>query len=242
VISLHCNPSGNFPRVIEPTLENLSTLVAVVKAVGADLGLAHDGDGDRLAVVDEKGDWVSGDVLLCLLALKCKAAKVVTTVDASLALEELVLETARVRVGDAFVSEALKGGGDFGGEPSGAFIFPRVSYCPDGIYAAVKIVELACGGRLSTQLERIPSYPVVRGNFHSERGLMLDIAEKLVADNSASVSFEDGIRLAFEDGWLLIRPSGTEPKIRVTAEARTEARARELYNVGVEAITGCLAA
>ena len=240
VINLYCNPSGNFPRGIEPTLENLSTLVAVVKAVGADLGLAHDGDGDRLAVVDEKGDWVSGDILLCLLALKCKAEKVVTTVDASLALEELVLETARVRVGDAFVSEALKGGGDFGGEPSGAFIFPQVSYCPDGIYAAVKVVELACGGRLSTQLERIPSYPVVRGNFHSERGLMLGIAEKLVEDNSASVSFEDGIRLAFEDGWLLIRPSGTEPKIRVTAEARTEARARELYNLGVEAVTGCL--
>lgn len=242
VISLYCNPSGNFPRGIEPTLENLSTLVAVVKAVGADLGLAHDGDADRLAVVDEKGDWVSGDKLLCLLALNCKAEKVITTVDTTLALEELVLEVARVRVGDAFVSETLKGGGDFGGEPSGTFIFPQVSYCPDGIYAAAKVVELACGGKLSAQLERIPSYPVFRGNFPSEKGLMLGIAERLTKDNSVSVSFEDGIRLAFEDGWLLVRPSGTEPRIRVTAEARTEARAQELYKLGSEAVTGCLTA
>ena len=238
VISLHCYPSGHFPRRIEPTLENLSTLVGVVKAVGADLGLAHDGDGDRLGVIDEKGDWVSGDKLLCLLALNCKAEKVVTTVDASLALEGIGLEVARVRVGDPFVSEALRRGGDFGGEPSGAFIFPKVSYCPDGVYAAAKVVELACSGSLSSQLERIPSYPVFRGSFTSERGLMLSIAEKLAKDNSVSMNFEDGIRLAFEDGWLLVRPSGTEPRIRVTAEAETEARALELYNLGVEAIAG----
>jgi phosphoglucosamine mutase len=236
VISLHSYPSGNFPRRIEPTLENLSTLVAVVKAVGADLGLAHDGDGDRLAVVDEKGDWVSGDKLLCLLALNCKAEKVVTTVDASLALEGIGFEVVRVRVGDAFVSEALRGGGDFGGEPSGAFIFPQVSYCPDGIYAMAKVAELACGERLSAQLKRIPSYPVFRGSFTNERGLMLNIAERLAKYNTASVNFEEGIRLSFEDGWLLVRPSGTEPRIRVTAEAWTEARALELYNLGVEAI------
>jgi phosphoglucosamine mutase len=195
-----------------------------------------------LAVVDEKGNWVSGDKLLCLMALNCKAEKVVTTVDASLVLEEMVAEVTRVRVGDAFVSEALKEGGDFGGEPSGAFIFPDISYCPDGVYAAVKVAELACGGKLSARLERIPSYPVVRGNFPRERGLMLDIAERLVKDSPVSVSYEDGIRLAFEDGWLLVRPSGTEPRVRVTAEARTEARAQELYNLGAEAISGCLTA
>ena len=111
VISLHCNPSGHFPRGIEPTFENLSTLIAVVQAVEADLGLAHDGDGDRLAIVDEKGEWVSGDKLLCLLALNGKAEKVVTTVDATLALEEMGSEVVRVRVGDPFVSEALKKNG-----------------------------------------------------------------------------------------------------------------------------------
>jgi phosphoglucosamine mutase len=242
VISLYCNPSGYFPRGIEPTPENLTMLASVVEATGADLGLAHDGDADRLAVVDEKGNWVSGDKLLCLMALNCKAEKVVTTVDASLVLEEMVLEVTRVRVGDAFVSEALKEGGDFGGEPSGAFIFPNISYCPDGVYAAVKVAELACGGKLSARLERIPSYPVVRGNFPTERGLMLDIAERLVKDSPVSVSYEDGIRLAFDDGWLLVRPSGTEPRVRVTAEARTEARAQELYNLGAEAIAGCLTA
>ena len=240
VISLHCYPSGHFPRGIEPTLENLSTLVAVVKAVGADLGLAHDGDEDRLAVVDEKGDWVSGDKLLCLLALNCKAEKVVTTVDASLALEGMVSEVTRVRVGDAFVSEALKGGGDFGGEPSGAYIFPKVSFCPDGVYAAAAVVALANTGRLSVQLEHMPSYPVIRGSFPSERGLMPSIAEKLAKTTSVSMNFKDGIRLVFEDGWLLVRPSGTEPRIRVTAEARTEARARELYNLGAKAVAGDL--
>ncbi len=171
VISLHCHPSGYFPRGIEPTLENLSTLVAVVKALGADLGLAHDGDGDRLSVVDEMGEVVCGDKLLCLLAQSLKAKKVVTTVDASLALEELGLEVVRVRVGDAFVSEALKKGGDIGGEPCGAFIFPQLSYCPDGVYAAAKMVELACREKLSAQLERIPSYPVVRGSLPAREAL-----------------------------------------------------------------------
>ena len=237
VISMHCYPSGHFPRGSEPTLENLRTLIDMVKAVGADLGLAHDGDADRLVVVDDKGKEVPGDKLLCLLALNGKAKKVVTTVDASLVLEELGFEVARVRVGDAFVSEELKRGGDFGGEPSGAFIYPQISYCPDGIYTAAKVVELACSGRLSTKLESIPSYPVFRGSLTSERGLVLSIAEKLAKYNSVSMNFEDGIRLAFKDGWLLVRPSGTEPRIRVTAEARTEARARELYNLGVEAIT-----
>jgi len=239
VISLYCYPSGYFPRVIEPTVENLSTLIATVKAVGADLGLAHDGDADRLAVVDGKGDWVSGDKLLCLLALNCKAKKVVTTVDASLVIEELGMEVTRARVGDAFVSEALQRGGDFGGEPSGAYIFPEVSFCPDGVYAAAAVVALASTGELSTRLERIPSYPVVRGSIPGEKGLMPGIAEKLARETSLSMSFEDGIRLAFADGWLLVRPSGTEPRIRVTAEARTKARAQELYNLGVEAISAC---
>ncbi len=69
---------------------------------------------------------------------------------------------------------------------------------------------------------------------------MRSVAERLTKDTSAPMSFEDGIRLAFEDGWLLVRPSGTEPKIRITAEARTEARAQELYNLGAEAIACCL--
>jgi phosphoglucosamine mutase len=242
VISLHSYPSGHFPREIEPTVDNLSTLISVVKAVGADLGVAHDGDGDRLAVVDKKGDWVSGDKLLCLLALNCEAKKVVTTVDASLAIEELGMEVTRVRVGDAFVSEALQRGGDFGGEPSGAYIFPKVSFCPDGVYAAAAVVALASTGELSSRLEQIPSYPVLRGSIPGEKALMHGIAEKLTRDMSVPISFEDGIRLAFKDGWLLVRPSGTEPRIRVTAGARTEARARELYNLGIEAISACSSA
>ncbi len=240
LITLDCYPSGHFPRGIEPTPDNLETLIRVVRETGADLGIAHDGDGDRLMAVDDKGRFVPGDKLLAVFALSLKAKRVVTTVDASMALDDLGFEVVRTKVGDAFVSELLKEGGDFGGEPSGAWIFPQISYCPDGIYAAASIVQIASENKLSQLVDAIPSYSVLRGSITGDGAIMARLEERLMSMEALSVSTIDGLRLAFKDGWLLIRASGTEPKIRITAEARTEERAQGLYHTGVAAVRECL--
>ena len=240
LITLNCYPSGYFPRGIEPTPDNLETLIRIVRDTGTDLGIAHDGDGDRMMAIDDKGRFVPGDKLLAVFALSLKAKRVVTTVDASMALEDLGFEVIRTKVGDAFVSEALKEGGDFGGEPSGSWIFPQISYCPDGIYAAARIAQIASENKLSQLVDAIPSYSILRGSITGDRAIMARLEERLMSMEALSVSTIDGVRLAFRDGWLLIRASGTEPKIRITAEAKTEERAQGLYSAGVVAVRECL--
>jgi phosphoglucosamine mutase len=241
VVTMNCQPSGQFPREIEPLPENLGDLMQAVVNEKADLGIAHDGDADRLAVVDDKGRFVPGDKLIALFARQLKAKKVVTTIDASMLVDELGFEVARTRVGDAFVSDELrskarKNTEKFGAEPSGCFIFPRVSLCPDGIYAAARIVQIASEHPLSSLVDQIPSYPVLRGSVPGDRAAMKTIESLLKSEAAGQLTTADGLRLAFNEGWLLIRPSGTEPKIRITAEAKNEARAKELYNLGLEAI------
>ena len=239
VLALNCDPSGHFPRDIEPTLENLGTLVQVVKATGADLGIAHDGDGDRMVAIDDAGRLIPPDKLLILFAREIGAGQVVTTMDASMAVEEAGFVVRRTRVGDAFVSDELKLGGDFGGETSGCWIFPSVSYCPDGIYAAAKIIRIACEKRLTKLVDDLPSYPILRGSVAGVGVIIEKLEQRLMEMNPVSVNTIDGFRLSFDDGWLLIRPSGTEPKIRLTAEARSEARAQALYDFGIKAIREC---
>lgn len=247
VVSLNCQPTGFFPRPSEPTSESLGTLTEVVKAVGADLGLAHDGDSDRLVAVDDRGEVVPGDKMLVLLARSVGATKVVTTVDASMALEDAGFKVLRTRVGDAFVSQELKSGGDFGGEPSGAWIFPRVSFCPDGIYAAAAAARLASQEKLSQQADSIPVYRMLRDSFPVPRagsptGLELfnRIEDGLMQLRPDATARLDGLRLDFGDAWLLVRPSGTEPKVRLTVEARTQTRARSLFVAATNTIRSCL--
>jgi phosphoglucosamine mutase len=233
VIAINSHPSGYFPRGMEPLAENLYPLMEMVKTVDADLGIAHDGDGDRMMAIDDKGRFIPGDKLLVLFAQSLGVKKLITTVDTSMIVEEFGFEVERTKVGDIFVSEKLKQGGGFGGEPSGCWIFPEISLCPDGVYAAAQIAQIATEEKLSQLVGAIPSYPIIRGSIRGNRSSLT----KLEALNSLSIDKLDGVKLFFNDGWLLVRPSGTEPKIRITAEATTKARADELYNLGIKALT-----
>jgi phosphoglucosamine mutase len=236
VVSLHCRPTGIFPRGVEPNEANLSDLCRTVRESGADVGIAHDGDADRMMAVDERGRYIPGDKLLALLARAVHAREVVTTLDASMAIEEVGFRVRRTRIGDTFVSEELKKGGDFGGETSGAWIFPLVSFCPDGIYAAAQIAVVAAQHRLSELVNAIPVYPLKRGSIESNGIVMSRLVSEMKTLRPVSVSNTDGLKLEFIDGWLLVRPSGTEPKIRLTAEAKTEARTQQLFDEGLRAV------
>lgn len=256
VLTLNSQLDGHFPgRPLEPTPENLQELCKVVKSVGADLGIAHDGDADRAAAVDERGRAAQADKLLALISahqLRRKGEVVVTTVDASSVVDDCVAKrggrVVRTRVGDVSVAaEIKKHGAVFGGEPSSAWIFPEVHLVPDGPLAAVKILELldSTGKRLSELLDALPEYQTVREKVACPNERKARVMKKLVPKlrklpGVAKVLTVDGIRLALKDGWVLVRPSGTEPYIRVTAEGRTSARAREISEMAVKVLKGAM--
>jgi phosphoglucosamine mutase len=237
VITINSNPDGHFPgRPPEPVDENLTDLKGAVVSMNADLGIAHDGDADRMVAIDDKGIFLGGDQLLAFFAKRFAKKKIVVTVDTSIAIDDYVdAKVIRTRVGDVFVSEEVKKSkASFGGEPSGTFIFPDQTYCPDGVLAAARLVEIASGKKLSELRTKIPRYPILRGavsynpKFKAAILATLDKAMRaLKCDNLLTL---DGYRLEFEDGWALVRPSGTEPKIRLVAEARTEKRAGSIMS------------
>ncbi|HEY93785.1 MAG TPA: phosphoglucosamine mutase [Dehalococcoidia bacterium] len=230
VIELNCVPRGDFIRPSEPTEENLQELIRVTREVRADLGIAHDGDADRMMAVDDKGRFIPGDKLLVLFTREVGAKKVITTMDASMIVEETGAEVIRTKIGDSFVSVELKNGGDFGGEPSGSWMFPENSLCPDGIYAAARMVAIAGRTRISDLVDDIPEYPIQRSSVKVNKLDITGLEEILKSLNPVSIDTKDGIKLIFDDSWALIRPSGTEPKIRLTVEGKNREVLRNLHD------------
>ncbi len=248
VIAINAQADGHFPgRDPEPSEENLGLLMSTVRAVKADLGIAHDGDGDRMVAVDGDGRFVGGDALLALFAQEEVRQGLVVPVDASMVLEDLLPKAKvwRTRVGDVYVAaEVKRRGADFGGEPSGTWIFPKATLCPDGVYAAARLIRMAERRTLASMVREIPRYPVIRGSFPYEASKREEIHARVDAalrGLDARVSTVDGWRLQFDDGWALVRFSGTEPKIRVLAESRDEPRAKEIYSTVLSSAKGAAA-
>jgi phosphoglucosamine mutase len=225
---INCNPSGRFARPSEPLEENLFLLPPMIRATGSAGAIAHDGDADRMMAFDNRGRFISGDRLMMLFIRYLGIRRVVTTFDASMAIEELA-EVRRTPVGDTYVSAEMRHWGEFGGEPSGAWIFPGHSLCPDGPYAAALFCEIASAWDIAREIDTMPSYPVIRKSFPCENAA--EILSSLGVETPT-----DGLRSSGDDGWFLIRASGTEPKIRVTAEGRDRAKAREMFEKGVKLV------
>lgn len=235
VLTLNSQPDGFFPaRNPEPIEKNLEMLKKATVAMGADLGIAHDGDADRMMAVDGSGRFLEGDKLLAFFGLRETRKSIVVPVDTSIMVDDVLKgrKVYRTRVGDVYVAEELKKrNAEFGGEPSGSWIFPGISLCPDGILAAAKLVEIVeKEGRLDALIDELPTYPMIRGavpcSNEKKKNAMdrITIALKKLGD----VTDIDGIRVDTDNGWILVRPSGTEPKIRITAEARKGVE--ELYS------------
>ncbi|AHF99755.1 phosphoglucosamine mutase [Halostagnicola larsenii XH-48] len=253
VETLNGQQDGCFPgRPSEPTRETLSTLSALVEASDARIGIAHDGDADRMVAVDETGSFVPKDVLLALFARQAAEpaddALVAAPVDTSLAvddaLEPVGASVTRTRVGDVFVADrTTRDDVVFGGEPSGAWIWPDEVLCPDGPLAACKLVEFVTNrGTLSGLVDEIETYPIQRTSIEvAQKNAAMDRVRERVLDRYDDVDTLDGVYIDSGDGWILIRASGTEPLVRVTAEARTDARARQLFDEAVELVEESIA-
>lgn len=234
VETLNDRPDGSFPgRPSEPTADNCASLSALVGSTDADLGIAHDGDADRMRAVTADGQFLSGDVLLALLAGASAAAGdlVAVPVDTSLAVEDHLaaagIETTRTPVGDVFVAErASHPDVAFGGEPSGAWIWPEQTLCPDGPLAACRLASLAADRPLADRAADVGTYPIRRESFPVQnKAATMDAVRERVEEAYEDVSQLDGLRVDLDDAWFLIRPSGTQPLIRITAEARDPDRA-----------------
>ncbi|TMA05571.1 MAG: phosphoglucosamine mutase [Methanobacteriota archaeon] len=245
VVAVNAQADGHFPgRDPEPLEENLAILSSTVRAVHADLGVAHDGDGDRMVAVDREGRFVGGDTLLALFAREEVRRSLVVPVDASMVLDDLLPKAKiwRTRVGDVYVAAELKRrAADFGGEPSGTWIFPKATLCPDGVYAAARLVAMVAARPLDAMVHEIPKYPVLRGSVPYDAAKRKTIEPRLdvaLRGLGGDVTTVDGWRLQFDDGWSLVRFSGTEPKIRLTAESRDAARANEIYSAVLSSAKG----
>jgi len=250
VETLNAQPDGTFPgRASEPTAAHCRTLCSFVDAVDADLGVAHDGDADRMRAVADGGSFLSGDTLCALFARHAveDGDRVAVPVDTSLVVEEVVGEqggsVTYTPVGDVHIADAAtESAVVFGGEPSGAWIWPEETLCPDGPLAAIKLVSLLAGGKtLSTQLASLRSYPLQRESIEvPEPSRVMDLVQETVSARFEEYSTVDGVKVHLEEGWLLIRASGTQPLVRITAEASTEQRTAELAARGRELVTDCL--
>jgi phosphoglucosamine mutase len=245
------NPDGHFPAGDpEPTTENLQRLGAYMKATGAEIGFGFDGDGDRMMAVDETGTPVSGDRLLAAYAGyvvgRDRKGVVVTHVGASMCVDDMVEaaggKVIRVRVGDAYITEEMeRRKAVFGGEPIGAWILPEVHLCPDGLLSALKLLE-ALEERemtLSQFASEAPEYPTKSAKVEVDnRAQIMKGVEQGYQRvfGEATVNLIDGVRLQLPEGWILIRASGTEPLIRLTAEGRDEKATTSLLERGRELI------
>lgn len=238
VTTLNSQPDGFFPgRNPEPNAENLQTLMKTVVAIGADLGIAHDGDADRMITVDEKGNISPFDSLLALMSKEFDG-DIVTTVDAGLCMDESVNgEVLRTPVGDVNVAEVIiEKNASFGGEPSGTWLHPDFCMCPDGILSGLRMAELVSKkGKLSDLLDEIPSYPNIREKITCSKEAKIKVMENMeellkdAFDDIVEVNSLDGVRLTFsDDSWVLVRPSGTEDYIRITLESRDSSRAESI--------------
>jgi phosphoglucosamine mutase len=233
---------GKFPHGLEPTKENLKDVCKEVKEGNVDIGLVHDGDADRTAAISKEGKLIDWDSFLAILAYGKK--KVITTVDASMRIEEVCENVVRVPVGDVAVANSIvKENADFGGEPSGSFIFPQVHLFPDGPLTAAITAKLVSEegeggeGKFYEILDSIRTYPMERLKIpckeEKKYGIMNNLRQVIGKEHilKGRVDYTDGIRVSLENGWFLIRPSGTEPYMRVTAEGRDKSSLKEVIKI-----------
>jgi phosphoglucosamine mutase len=252
--AINAQPDGYFPaRKSEPTAESLTSLSQTVKALEADVGVAFDGDGDRAAFVDEEGGFVDFDRALAAYAAfalkRSGGGTVVTNVEASMCVETMASQfggkVVRVRVGDVYVSEAMaQFGAVFGGEPCGAWVHPKLHWCPDGPLSAVLMLKALEEENLSLSefIAQVPQYVTLRENLtckNEQKHQIVANLKKTVTQafpNYTDFSTVDGVRLALKTGWLLIRASGTEPLIRLTVEGESLKAAQDIMKQSVELV------
>jgi len=241
VVAINDKPTGIFPHRPEPTAKNLTGLCEVVKKQASEIGFAQDPDADRLAIVDEAGTYIGEEYTLALAAkyvFSKKAGKAATNLSTSRMIDDIAEKAGgqviRTAVGEANVAAAMREHNCIiGGEGSGGVIDLRVGPVRDSLVGIALVLQLMAetSKTISQLVSEIGGYYMSKGKFvadESQARQILNLAKKTFAD--AKLNATDGCRFDFDDGWLHLRASNTEPVMRIIVEAKDKLTAKKYIN------------
>ena len=250
VLTLNDEPDGLFPgRSPEPKEDTLQGTVGFLRQHDADLAICFDGDADRVVFCDKEGFLGFNEPIAFVSRLAVKKTgkkKVATTVETGtlldLAVKDLGAEVVRGRVGDvpvAYLTQQLDAA--LGVEQVGVYVMPKVGYYPDSIFASLFLLsQISDAGEIRQFCKSIPRLFFDKAKVSCPNELkepvMTRVKEQTDAFAPDEINTLDGLRLQFADSWMLIRPSGTEPVIRVIAESMSQKQTRELVRKGEELV------
>jgi phosphomannomutase len=247
VIELYCNPDGKFAHNPEPRPENLGSLCRAVKKNRADIGFANDPDVDRLAIVSDRGIPLGEEATLALatkfILSRRPESKVVTNISTSRMIDDIAGEFGskvyRTKVGEAHVVSRLKAlKGVIGGEGNGGVILPELHYGRDALVGMALILEhLAESKETITDLaSELPRYFMIKKKGELKRDFERNLTRLKRKYAKEKINSIDGLRVDFEDSWIHIRKSNTEPIFRIIAEAKSKKKAKELVSEFLQAL------
>ena len=250
LVHLYAEPTGMFPHPPEPTKANLTELAAAVKEHGAAIGFAQDPDADRLAIVDENGTYIGEEytLALCTMHLFAQESKHEKVTVANLSTSRMLDDIAakydgkvyRSAVGEANVAKLMQQHNALvGGEGNGGIIWPIIGYVRNSLVGIALMLEMLAkqDKPLSQIVATIPSYAIVKDKVDIKPG-MADTIEPSLRSAFADAQFDtqDGVRVDWPDRWVHVRPSNTEPIMRLIAEAPDESACRELIDKCAQAM------
>ena len=251
VIEVNCIPDGNFNRPAEPNPDAITELVETVGNTGADIGFAHDGDADRVVIVTDKGVALNGEWTFAFVTdfiISKTKGDIVATVSTSRMIDDLAkkhnVKLHRTKVGVGYVVEKMHQiNAVIGGEGTGGVIYPEINHTTDGITSIAAILQylVKSDTTVSALVEAMPKYEMCRKKMEipsqAVASQLLDqYKDEITSTNSdmSSLELTDGIKRVWDDRWVNIRKSGTEPVIRIFSEAPTASEAEMLCNQTVE--------
>jgi phosphomannomutase len=247
VVPIDCSPDGRFTRELEPLPQHLGALGRAVRESGADFGVALDPDADRAAFVDAAGQPLGEEYTVVLgtqVALAHRKGPVVTNLSTSRMLDHVCREAGvtlhRTPVGEAHVVAGLRSvAGIAGGEGNGGMILPAAHYGRDGLVAVALVAQLMMGGATLRGLaDALPRLAMIKDKLARPDQPWERTAERLrQAFSGWTLDATDGLRFARDEEWVHVRASGTEPVVRVIAEAPDGARTRALVEIARRALS-----
>ena len=257
VIEVNCIPYGNFNRPAEPNPDALNEFAETVEDIGADIGFAHDGDADRVVVVTDNGIALNGEWTLAFVTdfiINKTKGDIVATVSTSRMIDDIAIKHGvqlhRTKVGVGYVVEKMhEVNAVIGGEGTGGVIYPEINHTTDGITSIAAIVQhlVESNTTISALVDAMPKYEMCRKKLEipsqTVASKLVQLAldqykDEIASTNNPTLSLEltDGIKRVWDDRWVNIRQSGTEPVIRVFSEAPTESDAELLCNQTLESL------
>ena len=247
VVAINDRPNGQFPRPAEPVPENLGDLSAAVREHHADIGFAQDMDADRLAIVSEKGVPIGEDytlVLATLHVLDQERGPVVANLSTTHALDYVAQKyhcpIFRTRIGEVNVTDRMQSeGAVIGGEGNGGVIYPRINFARDSLVGMALVLHLLAKQERSVSeiLAELPPLHMTKQKVVCPSHKIADVLKMIrQVYASAPMDLTDGIKVTLANGWLHVRSSNTEPIIRLSAEAETEAQAKQITDSVLELV------